>query len=253
VISGDLGVRGVHTDNSDTVVTVYDGALLEGLVLCDGFTGRSGTSAGGTLRTRGGTLRNCIVSSQDYLQGGRPGVVVEGATTFERCVFPGENICLASELLAPARFLNCVLEGMLEARLLPATLSHCVLSAGIHLSGSALVLENCVVDEVQYSSGSANARRCCFFRTPTPGITQDSCFVADPGFVGGASPFSLSTYPDSIWFTDDSPLLLQSDSPCRNAGTLLGYPAADIRGMPRATTPAQHQANPVDIGPYEQP
>lgn len=92
ILSGDIGMAGVNTDNSRHVVT---GSETDSTAVLDGFTIMGGYAddwpGGGGMLNRGGspTLGNCVFSENWTNEGGGGMCNYTGSPTVNNCVFVG--------------------------------------------------------------------------------------------------------------------------------------------------------------------
>ena len=93
ILSGDLGVANVYTDNAYHVVSPAEGSTLDGFVLQDGYASKNIT---GDDRGKGAalwadgiafTISNCTFQSNRSFQGGSAVYLKDTNATFLHCVF----------------------------------------------------------------------------------------------------------------------------------------------------------------------
>ncbi|HAE10245.1 MAG TPA: hypothetical protein DCG39_01240, partial [Opitutae bacterium] len=92
ILSGDLGVQGVDSDNAFHVVIPSSGSVLDGFVIKDGhasknFSDDRGKGAGLWADSSTFTIRNCTFSNNRSRQGGSGAYLKDANATFISCIF----------------------------------------------------------------------------------------------------------------------------------------------------------------------
>ena len=80
-LSGDIGARLVVTDNCYRVVDVASNAVLDGVVVSDGYS----TDRAGNWLHGDGVVRNCVIENNEALRGG--GLYTDGPAGIFNCIF----------------------------------------------------------------------------------------------------------------------------------------------------------------------
>ena len=89
ILSGDIGIGGDDSDNTEHVVTGAAAAILDGFTIRDGHA----TGRGGGLRNDGDDLEvaNCVFTANQADDSGGAAVCSAPSTTFRNCCFYGNT------------------------------------------------------------------------------------------------------------------------------------------------------------------
>jgi len=251
VLSGDLGLAGVATDNSYHVVTaanVGKTAVLDGCVICDGCAvGVDPHERGGGLYNLSGSpqIRNCMFLRNSAVNGGAAWNL-GGGPLFVNCIFTGNTAgkCgggLYSEA-GNVMAINCTLtanQGQWRGGGMFNTTGSLTVANSI-LWGNGRQFRSTYDEWAQVSGDVVPAIAYCCVQGWTGSLGGEGSFGLDPLFVSAAGA-------DAVAGTMDDDLRLSQGSPCIDAGNALAVPsgiATDLEGKPR-------MQNHVDIGAYE--
>lgn len=253
ILSGDIGVPHLTSDNSYHVVTA-DGAgrtsILDGFVISAGFANGKGEykDGAGMYNMHGSPLvRNCTFLANAAVGAGGGAYNSHSSPAFINCVFSGNTAgnCgggVYSEQ-GDVTITNCTF-----------TANHAIWRAGgvFDLTGTT-TLANCILwgnsrlskgshDELAQVSGDSplTISHCCI-QNWTGSLSGDKSIAWVPAFVDADGPDDMAGTPD-----DD--VRLQAGSPCIDAGDNAAVwleTTTDLQGKPRIV----HGV--VDIGAYE--
>jgi predicted outer membrane repeat protein len=228
VLSGDIGIPGVSTDNSLHVVTGNGSnatAVLDGFTIRDGRADGMGTDRqGGGMELRGGssTVLRCTFTANHAQEDGG-GLVIFGSPLIAGCLFHGNSAGDRGGAIYNDGGSQTILSCTVTEN------SAGTAGGGMHfLSGSAAAI-NCIVWD---NAGGA--------LSGSPGVTS-SC-------VEGGFPGAGNTALDPLFVDAGSAdFRLQAGSPCVDTGTtaVAGLTSTDLDGLPRVVAGA------VDMGAYE--
>nr|MBA3707967.1 hypothetical protein [Planctomycetota bacterium] len=253
ILSGDIGTIGVNTDNCYHVVTAATGAVLDGFVIRDG----NANSAGGFPDINGGgmlcssaspTIANCSFTSNTASNVGGAIIFYQNSSpTVTNCVFTGNSGSLGGAMYFGVTsnpiITNCTF-----------TLNTASSQGGAgYISSSSPVFTNDIfwsdsaptANEMLVSGGTPSASFCDFQGGTPAGLSAGSGMIGlDPVFLS-ATTVANALGADGVPGTADDGLRLQGSSPCIDAGTAAGAPAADVLGIVRPKGAG------YDIGAYE--
>lgn len=203
-------------------------------------------------------VRNLVLSDSEFdgnsASGAGGGLFdITGSSTIERCVFTNNTASGGGglrEKSSGARIVNCVFRGnRAEYR-----------GGAISMRGSPAKLINCTIVENSALTSGGGFSSCCISTSsePPPQIVNCIIWHNTPEQIMSWEPvvevsFSLvqggyegeGNIDAEPLFAAPGDLILQPESPCVDAGTAAGAPAADIAGTTRP------QGGGVDMGAYE--
>ncbi|MHC4572904.1 MAG: hypothetical protein ACYS76_02035 [Planctomycetota bacterium] len=228
ILSGDINVPDVNTDNSYHVVAGLDNATI------DGFTIAAGNANGGGLHNAGAgmfngfsspTVTNCTFSGNSANFGG--GMYNWGSSpTVTNCTFSGNDAVqtgggMDNNIGSPT-VTNCTFSGNSAA-----------IGGGMYNSTSSPTVTNCIFWASQIFPGDINV----MYSNVQGGYSGTGNINADPLFVDADGP-------DDTYGTPDDDLRLQPGSPCIDAGDNTAVPAdtADLDNDANTT-----ERTPLDI------
>jgi predicted outer membrane repeat protein len=228
VLSGDIGVLGVGSDNSYHVVTgngTDATAILDGFAVRDGQADGFGTDRqGGGMELRGGssTVLNCTFTA-NHAQNDGGGLVIFGSPLVANCLFDGNT--------AGGRGGAIYNDGGSQ-RILSCTITD-------NTAGSA-------GGGLHFLSGSASATNCIVWGN-TGGAISGSPVVTTSCVEGGFPGTGNIAMDPQFEDETNGDYHLATGSACIDAGTNVvpGLPAIDLDGLPRIVSGT------VDIGAYE--
>ena len=253
ILSGDIGVPHLASDNSYHVVTAAGAgrtSILDGLVIIAGFANGNGAykDGAGIYNMHGSPLvRNCTFVANAAVGAGGGAYNSHSSPAFINCVFSGNTAG------------NC--GGGVYSELGDATITNCTFTAN-HAIGRAggvfdltgtTTLANCILwgnsrlskgsyDELaQISGDSPLAINHCCIQSWTGSLSGNDNMGQVPAFVDADGP-------DDVAGTPDDDVRLQAGSPCIDAGDNTAVwleTTTDLQGKPRIG----HGV--VDIGAYE--
>jgi hypothetical protein len=273
ILSGDVGVPGVASDNSYRVVVGARSATLDGFTIT---AGGEYSGAGMFISNCSPTVANCVFTHNNgsdgaamYIYNGAAPTVINcsftsntatgkaavwhrsgGASTFTNCTFSSNmgvyGGAMNSEVGSPVLF-NCTFS---------SNTATAVGGAIYNTSNSVTTVNNCILwgnkapagaEGLKTTSGTITFKRCDIKGSGGSGTAWKKALGSDGGGNIDADPhFRNPAQPagaDGIWQSSDDGWALLSGSPCINAGLATAAPAVDILGAARDSAP--------DIGAYE--
>ncbi len=253
ILSGDIGVPHLTSDNSYHVVTATGAgrtSILDGLVIIAGFANGNGAymDGAGIYNLHGSPLvRNCTLVANAAAGAGGGAYNSYSNPAFINCVFSGNTAgdCgggVYSEQ-GDVTVTNCTFTanhaiwraGGVFDRTGTTTLTNCILWGNSRLSKGSY-------DELAQVSGDSplTINHCCI-QNWTGSLRGDENTAQAPAFVDADGP-------DDVAGTPDDDLRLQAGSPCIDAGDNAAVwleTTTDLQGEPRIVYGV------VDIGAYE--
>ncbi len=253
ILSGDLGIPHLTSDNSYHVVTATDvgrRSILDGFVITAGFANGNGMHKNGAgIYTVHGSpvVRNCTFAANAALGAGGAAYNLYSDPAFINCVFSGNTAgdcggAVYSEH-GDVTITNCTFTanhaiwraGGVFDRTGTTTLANCILWGNSRLSKGSY-------DELAQVSGDSplSINHCCI-QNWTGSLSGDENIGQVPAFVDVDGP-------DDVAGTLDDDVRLQAGSPCIDAGDNTGVwleTTTDLQGKPRIV----HGT--VDLGAYE--
>jgi len=288
ILSGDIGIVDVNTDNCYHVFYHPSGLGLTSTAILDGFTIKRGNANSSAPHNYGGgiynysnspTIRNCTISDNAAASGG--GNFNDNASnpSFINCLFSSNSASYGGGIYnytssRPA-FINCVFSSN----------SASVYGGGMVNSGEGSASGNTTITNCTFSSNSASSygggmynvnyldhptinnsiiwgntastggKQIYIGSYTTLNYTCISNGTNDIGISGGSPVFNNTIYTDPQFATASSyPYNIYGTSPCTDAG-LDSYisESYDIRGSsyPRKLNKTDGSSGTVDMGAYE--
>ncbi|MBN1420600.1 MAG: carboxypeptidase regulatory-like domain-containing protein, partial [Planctomycetes bacterium] len=257
-------------DSHESVV-VFDwgegGNILEGFTLTGGRGAYGGYGGGVYCALTSATLIRCVISgNRAPLAGGGVYVGPGGLLELIGCAISGNASAMGGGLASDAESLsttlvNCVVSGNTAsdsgggiASVAQMGFTNCTITGNRAPRGGGLScprgdwgLINCIVWDNVGGWSDADPPpwtvHCCIDSDPPPGegdMDADPLFVQPGRWDDAGTPADTG---DDVWL--EGVYLLQTGSPCIDAGTPSGAPRTDLRGIHRPRGAG------VDIGAYE--
>ncbi|MBN2132582.1 MAG: right-handed parallel beta-helix repeat-containing protein, partial [Sedimentisphaerales bacterium] len=253
ILSGDIGVAHVTSDNSYHVVTAAGAgrtSMLDGFLITAGFANGDGVDmdGAGIYNTNGGpVVRNCTFAANDAVGVGGAACNRSSNPAFINCVFSGNTAGASGGAVhseqGEVTITNCTFTanhatwraGGVFDRTGTTTLTNCILWGNSRLSKGRY-------DELSQVSGDSplTISHCCI-QNWTGSLSGDENIGQVPAFVDADGP-------DDVAGTRDDDVRLQAGSPCIDAGDNTAVwleTTTDLQGNPRIV----HSI--VDLGAYE--
>ncbi|MFM2089802.1 MAG: hypothetical protein RLZZ127_291, partial [Planctomycetota bacterium] len=247
ILSGEIGTAGPG-DNSDAVVVLQSGAVLDGVTVRDG----DGTADGAGIRIGTATdvaIVNCrVVTNRTTANGAGLSIAAGGGATVLGTVFDGNvaggNGGAIANASARSAFVNCVFTAN---------------AAGI---GGAVYTGGALIASSTFSGNSATSQAAAVYTTDASivdsilwGAVADQLRMTAAGQlrnaivrggtagVTGSGAVAVAVSASSPLFVSAADPRLTASSPAIDAADAARAPGSDLRGAPRVGAP--------DLGAYE--